>query len=231
MKIAIAGKGGTGKTTTAYWLAMELAKLQKKVLLVDANEQTGGLSQNKEAGVDFGGKAGLAELLIGKIGIDGATYELSDGVSIVPAGNGLEDVNFAEIDDELFAIDGILSSDGHDIVIIDTAPDLTDLTTAAIVAADHVIVTAGPRSPEIERISDIAKHLQLIWDLGVHPKLSGVIMTRVPGTRSNRLKTMKNNISKRPDYLGMVRESNGQNAPDRMSEDYATVAQAALNIA
>lgn len=62
MKIAVCGKGGSGKSTVTTLLAKELAGRNKKVLIIDSDESNYGLS--RQMGVDlpldftayFGGK-------------------------------------------------------------------------------------------------------------------------------------------------------------------------------
>ena len=62
MKVAVCGKGGSGKSTVTTLLAKELAGRNKKVLVIDSDESNYGLS--RQMGVDlpldftayFGGK-------------------------------------------------------------------------------------------------------------------------------------------------------------------------------
>lgn len=44
MKIAVCGKGGSGKSTITTLLAKKLAKMGKKVLVIDSDESNYGLS-------------------------------------------------------------------------------------------------------------------------------------------------------------------------------------------
>ncbi len=51
MKIAVCGKGGSGKSTVTTLLAKELAGRNKKVLVIDSDESNYGLS--RQMGVDL----------------------------------------------------------------------------------------------------------------------------------------------------------------------------------
>lgn len=62
MKVAICGKGGCGKSTATTLFAKELAKLGKKVLVIDSDESNYGLHRQlgmelpRDFTVFFGGK-------------------------------------------------------------------------------------------------------------------------------------------------------------------------------
>ena len=51
MKIAVTGKGGSGKSTVTTLLAKELAGRGRKVLVIDSDESNYGLS--RQLGVDL----------------------------------------------------------------------------------------------------------------------------------------------------------------------------------
>ena len=51
MKVAVCGKGGSGKSTVTTLLAKELAERGRKVLVIDSDESNYGLS--RQLGVDL----------------------------------------------------------------------------------------------------------------------------------------------------------------------------------
>lgn len=138
-------KGGVGKTTTTQHLAHALADRGRKVLLIDLDQQ-GSSSLRYDLSDATGGMADV-------LGAEGSpTMTLSDiviptyhpNVFLAPSDERLAqtDDRLATLDDGAYKLYDILVGKRwpYDYIIIDTAPGKGKLLSAALVAADELII-------------------------------------------------------------------------------------------
>lgn len=139
--IAIANpSSGVGKTTTAGSAAMCLTQRGWKVLAVDLDHQA---SLTNWSGCKVDSKRSIAAALAGRCEPLEAIQDVG-GVCLMPADETLAEVSFGSKrrPNERGTLRGVLSKveDSFDFILIDTPPNLSQLTVNALVAADGVIV-------------------------------------------------------------------------------------------
>ena len=81
MKIAVCGKGGSGKSTVTVLLAKELARKGKPVLVIDSDESNYGLSRQlgMEVPADFTAYFGGKEKALQDMMLSNFTHQFFDG--------------------------------------------------------------------------------------------------------------------------------------------------------
>lgn len=131
------GKGGIGKTNVSVNLSLALAKLGRRVVLMDADL---GLA-NVDVLLGIEAKKSIADVLSGECSLTDVMVKGPMGIKIVPASSGIRSMvslsvaehagliqAFSEIDDQL------------DVLIVDTAAGISDAVTSFVHAAQEVLV-------------------------------------------------------------------------------------------
>lgn len=185
-KIAITNqKGGVGKTTTSVNLSACIAKLGKKVLLIDMDPQG---NASSGLGID---KDNL-ELCIYDVLINGMT--MNDVIvptalkklkiapaSIDLAGAGVELVNLPKREHILKkALKEV--KDDYDFIFIDCPPSLDLLTLNAMTAADGVLIPIQSEFYALEGVSQLINTVNLVKkSLNEKLEVEGVLLTMFDG--------------------------------------------------
>lgn len=180
--IAIANqKGGVGKTTTSINLAASLAKLNRKVLLVDADPQA---NSSTGLGIEIKGlKRTIYECLIGEIEAKAAIIK-SDykNLDVIPSHINLvgAEIEMIQLDNREKCMRTMLTpiTELYDYIIIDCSPSLGLITVNALTAADSVIVPVQCEYFALDGIAKLFNTIKLIKE-SLNPKLriEGFLLT------------------------------------------------------
>lgn len=169
-------KGGSGKTTTTANLAAVLAERGYQVLALDLDPQAqlvevlasvDLLEYDEESGEVL--SPTIADVLV--VGPGRASHKLGDaiihtpipGIDLLPGSLDLEAtingfaVNYDQgmralrnlLSEETFAAQGL----DYDVVVIDTAPKIDNLLSAALKVVDYVLPVFGPESLQMSALS------------------------------------------------------------------------------
>lgn len=150
------GKGGTGKSTIALNLSVELCQRGKKVILFDADL---GLA-NIDIMLGIVPKYNLYHVVNEKKSIQDIIIHTEEGLDIIPGGSGvyelanLSNEKLKSIITQLGRLDNV-----YDYMIIDTGAGLSENVLTFLLAADDVIIVTTPEPTSITDAYGIMKSL------------------------------------------------------------------------
>lgn len=162
------GKGGVGKTSVVVNLALQLAKMGKKVAILDADF---GLS-NAEILMGcippfsmydvFNQKKTIAEIVVDVYGI-----------SLIPGGSGFQEManlDREQLDKLLTQLKGFVGS--YDFLFIDTGAGISKNVLGFVVAAQEVIVVS---TSEPTSLTDAYSMIKILSNFHIHSNVNVII--------------------------------------------------------
>lgn len=187
--VAIANqKGGVGKTTTSINLSTALARLGKRVILIDLDPQA-----NATSGLGFAAdeNPSIYEALVGEDSLETKILTTTqDNLHLIPAEMDLAgvEVELVRYDNHLTRLTEVFEESArvqasYDYCILDTPPSLGILMTSALAASDEILIPLQCEWFGLEGLAKITRVVSQIREAGVNDKIiiEGIIMTMYDG--------------------------------------------------
>ncbi len=178
-------KGGVGKTTTAVNTAAGIAKLGKKVLLVDTDPQgnaTSGVGVDKRQ-VEYSSYSVMIDNIKAK---DAIMHTKFDNLDILPASMELAaaEIELVEEEKRESKLKNALAlvKPEYDFIFIDCPPSLGLVTTNAFCAADTLLVPIQPEYYALEGLSQLIGTVRKVKRrYNQYLDIEGVLLTMYDG--------------------------------------------------
>lgn len=221
--VAIANhKGGAGKTTTAYHIAVQLAR-HMRVLAVDLDDQAGLTARLLRQPYDF--DRTVADVLLREASVTQAAVSVDNLLDLLPADTRLSWAAAkvqAMSPNHLFLSRAFQTNDDYDVIVLDCPPSADIIIVNALMAATHLVLAA---TPTVESFDGTLRMRAMVDDLadmtGQAPELLGIVATQVVGnSKSHQRYLSEMNGS----LIGCVPMRVGVDAAQQLLEAYAPIA-------
>ncbi len=135
------GKGGVGKTNCVVNMAVSLARVGKRVLILDADL---GLC-NLDVMLGLSPKYNINHVLRGEMKIEDIIVTGPSGIMVIPAASGIQELTNLSVEERLALTSSIERLDTRvDIMIIDTGAGISNNVMFFNTAAQEIIVVVTP---------------------------------------------------------------------------------------
>lgn len=152
------GKGGVGKTNVVAGLAIALARQGQRVVIVDADF---GLA-NLDILLGLAPQNTLEQVLRGEKVLEEILLEGPEGVRIVPASSGVQELTRLDGAAELRLVQGLQRvAEDADWMLVDTAAGVHDSVVKLLMAAQQVLLVATPEPASLVDAYAVLKVLHL----------------------------------------------------------------------
>jgi chromosome partitioning protein len=187
-------KGGSGKSTTAVNLSAYMALAGKRILIVDLDPQG---SPTTHLGIDKRClEKTMYDVMLGQSNLmDVIIPSETPGLHIAPANNLLGKAEFELFNrkDRESILESKMAGLDYDYVVIDTPPNLYNLTLNALMASDTIVVPIDSTFYALEGLAVITELLDTIESELDHALLRRYLLTKYD-SRTNLSKEVESKL-------------------------------------
>lgn len=150
------GKGGVGKTSLSVNLAIQLQKMGKRVVILDADF---GLA-NIEVMLGVRPTANLADLMFKGKSIKEIIMPGPEGIGFISGGSGIKELVHLSRDQIFYVLQSLTELDDiADIIIVDTGAGITESVLDFAAASEEVLLVVTPEPTSITDAYALLKNL------------------------------------------------------------------------
>ena len=194
-------KGGVGKTTTVANIMAEMTARGKKVLALDLDAQ-GNLTRFLDVRTD--GQNTVRELLLKDATFEETVVHTKYG-DLIPSDEALQGelLRFASMPAFIISIRTLITKlTQYDIILMDCAPSPNQLSAAALVATDYVIIPTEAEYFSADGVKKIAETINQVRQMNPTLDIMGLLVVKYNQRRS-LTKTFESVLEKQAkDLLG-----------------------------
>ena len=197
------GKGGVGKTNITVNMAIQLARMGQRMVILDVDL---GLA-NIDVVMDLKARYNLSHVIRGEKTLQEVIVRTGDAVAVVPGASGL--VEMADLSDGqrnhlIRSFDAL--GQVADIILVDTAAGISKNVMGFARAADEVIVVA---TPEPTSITDAYATIKLLVKENFRGKINLIVNMAASASEGNRtaariVRVSMQFLRKKVYYLGLL---------------------------
>ena len=163
------GKGGVGKSNISTNIALAMVQFGKRVLLIDFDLGLANID------ILFGiyPQFSLKDVLNGKMALNDIIIEGPEGLMIIPASSGVENmVNLSYSQKERLIKEISLLKDEIDLVIVDTGSGIYSDVVRMLIAANEIVIIV---TPEPTSITDAYAVIKVVSRYKKNPRIKLII--------------------------------------------------------
>lgn len=170
------GKGGVGKSSLSVNLAISMARLGRKVIILDADF---GLA-NIEVMLGIRPKFNLADLMFRGKNLADIITEGPEGIGFISGGSGIQELTNLNRDQIIYLTQKLFELDSKaDVIIVDTGAGISDTVLEFVAASSEVLLIATPEPTSITDAYALLKTLNRRADYQKEHSVIKMVANRV----------------------------------------------------
>lgn len=170
------GKGGVGKSSISVNLALQLQRMGKKVVLLDADF---GLA-NIEVMLGIRPTANLADLMFRGKSLSDIIMYGPEGIGFISGGSGIKELTSLKRDQVFYVMQSLTELDQFaDVIIVDTGAGIADTVLDFAAASEEVLLVATPEPTSITDAYALLKTLNRMQEFQASRTVIKLIANRV----------------------------------------------------